>query len=312
MTIQEIKTLQVTLKIPETGEYDEFTEAAVRNFQIKNKIPVSGVVDNATKELLYKEGTDGMFSTDLRENRFTISKYLLKPDEYYSTEERKEWIFLHHTAGWNNPFRTVDTWEIDSRGKIGTEYVIGGRHPQTLDEKHDGTIVQCFPSHKNYAWHLGIGNTKVHRASIGIELCNFGWLVKDGDLFKTYISLGSDGKLIKGRGPTINPSEVCDLKREFRGQRYFHKYTDAQLYSLKQLLIKLANETGIDITKGLKERIKASIDPFTAFDFDPNIRDGKVKGLFCHTNVSPKNKYGGYEKWDLTPQPNVIDLILSI
>jgi len=312
MTLEEIKEIQRVLKLPQTADYDQLTEAAVRNFQIKNKIPVTGVVDNPTKELLFKEGTEGFVTSDLSENRHLISKYLLKSDEYYTTDEPKEWLFLHHTAGWNNPFGVVNDWETDTRGRIGTEYVIGGRHLQTMDAKYDGTIVQCFPSHKNYAWHIGIGNTKVHRASIGIEVCNFGWLVKDGNEFKTYVSLDSAGKVIKGKGPIVNLSEVCDLGREFRGKRYFHKYTDAQLDSLRYLILKIANETGIDVRKGLKERIKSAVDPFTAFDFDPNVVSGKVKGLYCHTNVSPKNKYGGWEKWDMNPQPGVLDLITSL
>jgi N-acetyl-anhydromuramyl-L-alanine amidase AmpD len=312
MTVSEIKKIQKELNIPLTGKYDSFTKAAVKNFQQKNKLPATGIFDNSTKELLLKDSTEGLLTTDLSENKHIINRYLLKPEEYYTTNENKEWLFLHHTAGWNNPFAVVDAWEADTRGKIGTEYIVGGRHIQTLDAKYDGQIVQCFPSHKNYAWHLGIGNTKVHRASIGIEVCNFGWLVKDGNDFKTYISLDNTGKIVKGRGPIVNPSEVCDLGKEFRGFRYYHKYTDAQLSSLKYLITKIANETGIDITKGLKERIRRSTDPFAAFDFDPNVVAGKVKGLYCHTNVSARNKYGGFDKWDITPQQGVIDMILSL
>lgn len=310
MTNIEIKNIQEVLKLPQTGVYDQLTEAAIKNFQQKNKLPVTGVFDNPTKELLLKDSTDGMLTTDLSDNQHVISKYLLKSDEYFTTDEPNEWLFLHHTAGWNNPFAVVNDWETDTRGKIGTEYIIGGRHLQTMDEKYDGTIVQCFPSHKNYAWHLGIGNTKVHRASIGIEVCNFGWLVKEGNEFRTYPTKRPDGTIRKG--VLVNPSEVCDLKKDFRGYRYYHKVTDDQLASLKYLILKIANETGIDVRKGLKERIKASKDPFTAFDFDPNIVAGKVKGLFCHTNVSPMSKWKTFEKWDLNPQPGVLDLITSL
>lgn len=310
MTLEEIKDLQRALNLPLTAEYDQLTEAAVRNFQTKNKIPVSGIFDNATKELLLSGDTGGMISTDLSENTHTISKYLLKSDEYFTTDEPKEWLFLHHTAGWNNPFAVVNDWENDTRGKIGTEYIIGGSHLQSLDSKYDGTIVQCMPSHKCYGWHLGIGNTKVHRASIGIEVCNFGWLVKDGNEFRTYPTKRPDGTIRKG--VLVTPSEVCDLKKDFRGYRYYHKVTDEQLSSLRYLINKIANETGIDVRKGLKERIKNAVDPFTAFDYDPNIVAGKVKGLYCHTNVSPMNKWKSFEKWDMNPQQGVLDLITSI
>lgn len=313
MTTNEIKELQAALKIPQTGEYDDFTEAAVRNFQSKNNLKADGIVGNNTREILLRETNLGNISSDLMETSSnSIKTYLLKKDEYFTTDEPKEWLFLHHTAGFSNPYATVNDWESDTRGKVGTQYLIGGRHLQTLDAKYDGEIVQCMPSYKNYGWHLGIGNTKVHRASIGVEVCNFGWLVKDGNDFKTYVSLDNSGKIVKGKGPVVNPKEVCDLKSEFRGKRYFHAYTEAQILSLKYLIQKIGKETGIDVTLGLKERLKTAKDPFTAFDYDPNVVSGKVKGLFCHTHVSPKNKWGHFEKWDLYPSPIVIEMITSL
>lgn len=309
MTTNEIRQLQEALKIPQTGEYDQFTEAAVRNFQIKNNLNPTGILDNQTKELLFKEVSNGTISTDLSEKFGGIKHQLLQPNEYSRTDEKKEWLFLHHTAGWNNPFAVVTDWELDKRGQVGTQFIVGGRHLQTLDEKYDGQIVQCMPDYKCYGWHLGIGNTKVHRSSVGIELCNFGWLVKDGRDFRTYPILDSKGRLVR-KGVVVNPKEIVDLKREFRGYRYFHKYSENQLMALKYLIEKIGKDIGIDITSGLKEKIKK--DPLTAFDYDDNVRTGKLKGLFCHTHVSPPNKWGNFEKWDLFPQDEVIQLILSL
>ena len=48
-----------------------------------------------------------------------------------------------------------------------------------------------------------------------------------------------------------------------------------------------------------------------AFDYDANIVRS-ADGLFTHTNVSPKNKWGNFEKWDLFPQDELIDLIKSL
>ena len=61
----------------------------------------------------------------------------------------------------------------------------------------------------------------------------------------------------------------------------------------------------------MKERLK-KMDPWKAFDFDQEIVSGKQKGLFCHSNVSPKNKFGNYEKWDWFPQNELCDLINSL
>lgn len=307
----EIEFIQKALKIPVTGEVDQFTESAIRNFQIKNQLDPTGKIDNQIKELLISENSnEGKASTDLSETASAIKNQFLNSDEYFKTNEKKEWLFLHHTAGWNNPSLVATDWENDSRDKVATQFIIGGRNIQTLEEKYDGQIVQCLPDYSCSGWHLGIGNTAVHRASVGIELCNFGWLVKDGRDFRTYPILDSKGKVIR-KGVVVNQSEVVTLKQEFRGFKYYQKYSDNQLMSLLYLIKKIGSDLGIDISQGLKERIKSK-GPFEAFSYDQDIKDGKVKGLFCHTNVSPANKWGNYEKWDLFPQDDVVDLILSL
>lgn len=307
-----INELQKILNIPETGEYDDFTEAAVRNFQLKNSLSVTGIVDNETKELLFPKTFEGFISTDLSEPHQTdvpdkislaiknrpIKRKDPKGQENYFERSPKESLFLHFTAGWDNPYSVIKDWENDTRGPIATQFVIGGVHGQTLATQFDGEIVQCM-SYENYAWHLGIGNTSVHRNSIGIEMCCLGPLTKRvGDYFMW------DNKRVR-------PEIIIDLKREFRGHQYFQRLSENQLKSLDFLIRKIGKETGIDITKGMKERLK-TMDPWKAFDYDPSVVSGKDKGLFCHSNVSPKNKYGNYEKWDWFPQEELIDLINSL
>lgn len=315
-----IKEVQEVLNIPVTGEFDNFTESAVKNFQLKNGLPATGVVDNETRELLLKKENIGFISTDLHEpfilnQEFIVKKVQIKEktswteivkgkkvvkeiNNYFHGPTKKDSIFLHFTAGWDNPYSTITDWENDKRGEVCTQFVIGGRNGQTLEDKYNGEIVQCL-EYGNYGWHLGIGNTAVHRNSIGIEVCSLGPLTKRLNDYYMWAN------------KRVNPSEVIDLKREFRGHRYFHRINDTQLNSLKFLLEKIARDTGIDITKGMKERL-AKYDTWKAFDFDQEIKDGRVKGLFCHTNVSPPNRWGGYEKWDWFPQPELIDLIHSL
>lgn len=305
-----IKEIQELLNIPVTGEFDKFTEAAVRNFQLKNSIPVTGVVDNETKEKLIPNKNDGFISTDLSElpksidkDDFLIKKYPIKKldpkgKENYFVSSPKESLFLHFTAGWDNPYYVVKAWEKDIRGPIVTQFVVGGIHGQTLASQFDGEIVQCL-EYPNYGWHLGIGNTSVHRNSIGIEICCLGPLTKR---LNDYFMWGNK---------RVSPEIIIDLKREFRGYRYFHKLSENQLKSLNFLIRKIGSDTGIDITKGMKQRLK-TMDPWKAFDYNVDVVSGKDKGLFCHSNVSPKNRFGNYEKWDYFPQPELIDLINSL
>lgn len=293
--MKTIKEIQQELGIEVTGIADEFTQAAWRNYCIKNNLTYEPLVSNEFVPAEYDQKL-GFISTDSQEQP-KIKSYPLKRGQFFDGPVKKDSIFLHFTAGWENPYNVVNDWNNDKRGQVGTQFVIGGRNCQTLEDKWDGEIVECM-TYKNYGWHLGIGNTRLHRESIGIEICNFGPLTKVGNEFFSWAN------------KRVNPKEIIDLKRDFRGYRYFHRITEEQLNSLRFLLTKIAQDTGIDIKKGLKERIKK--DRWSAFDFDPEIRDGKKQGLFTHTNVSGPNKWGGFDKWDWYPDPNLIDLINSL
>lgn len=279
---------------------ERLIEAAKKNEAIKKGEIIDSKIIQPTQASESKpdKKDNGLLDSDLSEKIIKINDYKLKKGQYYSTSGKKEYVFLHFTAGWENPYNVVNDWNSDSRGAIGTQFVIGGRNAQTLSEKYDGEIVQCM-TYKDYAWHLGIGNNQVHRNSIGIEICNWGPL--------NYIA----GDYLTWANKSIKESEIVKLSKDFRGKRYFHKLTDEQLHSINFLLAKISKDTGIDITNGLKERIK-KLGPWKAFDYDPTIKTGSQKGLFCHTNVSGPNRYGNYEKWDWWPQEELVDLINSL
>ena len=72
------------------------------------------------------------------ENGLVVEKYFLPRGEYKAGPTNKEYVFLHHTAGWHNPFKTIDHWGRDSRGAVATEFVLGGQSVKGNDNKYDG------------------------------------------------------------------------------------------------------------------------------------------------------------------------------
>lgn len=293
----QITEIQAKLGIPQTGILDEFTQSAWKNYSIKNNIPYEPLVGDGIEPEEHHDPKIGFLTTD-KSDAPKIKSYPLKAGQFQVGPTKKDSLFLHFTAGWENPYNVVNDWNNDTRGTIGTQFVIGGRNCQTLVDKYDGEIVECM-NYKNYAWHLGIGNVPLHRNSIGIEICNFGPLKR----------IGSD--YFSWANKRVVPSEIVELSKDFRGYKFFHKITNDQLHALNFLIAKIAKDTGIDPTKGLKERLK-KMDPWKAFDYDQDIKDGKEKGLFCHTNVSGPNKWKNYEKFDLAPQDEIVDLINSL
>lgn len=291
----DIRTINIQkyFRIPETGVLDNLTRAAITNHQLKTGRPPTGILsDDLYNEIIKGSNIMTGLSTDLSENKLPLLSYNYMPkDEYYQETTKKEYIFLHHTAGWSDPYATISQWVNDPRGKIATQYVIGGINSKTSDTKHDGKIVKTFPEN-GYAWHLGDVNSYMHKHSIGIEICNFGWLTQRGNNYYTYVNT------------MVKSDQVCDLGYTFRGYRYWHSYSSAQIASLRQLILYLADVHSIDIKRGLIERLK-TMGPGAAFDYFDAAKNGEVKGLLSHTSVRK-------DKFDIYPHPNIISMLNSL
>ncbi len=289
--------IQEFLQIPVDRHFGPKTQAAVISYQRRNYLVSDGVVGPKTLEHM------GILDTDSKVNLYfttieglKIARHHLPEGEYIKPElgtpQVNDYLFLHHTAGWNNPFRCVDHWAKDKRGRVATEFVVGGLNMRNGDNMYDGTVVQAFPEGMQ-GWHLGAtGSYYMNRHSVGIEVCNFGYLKKSGTGYKNYVSVRAEDE------------QVVDLGFEFRGFQYWHKYSDEQIRSLKKLIIHIANRDNIDIRKGLVEWIHAK-GAKEAFEFDQNAYEGKVKGLLTHTNVRK-------DKFDMFPQQELIDMLISL
>ena len=307
MTTDIICKIQQVLGFEETGILDQHTKAGIKNFQIQMGFSATGDLDDKTFEAFTKRykldeikitQTDSDASTDLSETdvAYKIDELMLSKDEYvteYGKIKGRKHIFLHHTSGWNDPIATIKDWENDARGKIGTHYVIGGTNLKTDDERVDGLIVKCIPD-DYFAWHLGSTskdgiNFEMHKTSIGIEICNFGYLTQKNGKFYTYT------------GQVVPQKYVCDLGFKFRGYQYWHKYTEAQIESLEHLLTMLGKKYSIDLSKGLVARLM-KLSANDAFEYSKDALSGKLTGILSHTNVRK-------DKFDVFPQKELVDML---
>tara|TARA_R110001592_G_scaffold87117_3_gene257223 strand:- start:6898 stop:7839 length:942 start_codon:yes stop_codon:yes gene_type:complete len=304
---KEVKDLQQFLGLTADGIFGSKTEEAVKKWQWENGLTMDGIVGPETSKYM------GLMSTDLSETVYTtsnglsIEQYFLPKGEYLEGPTKKEYAFLHHTAGWHKPKQVVDSWGRDKRGPVGTEFVLGGQSIKGNSTKYDGELLQCMPE-GDCGWHLGIGRTYMHTHSVGIEVCAFGqltqggyykkinkkkvWISKDKNKFYTYV------------GTEAHPEQIAKLSQEFRGFKHYHKYSDKQIEVLKNWILFIADRDNIDVRDGLVKWIKED-GPFKAFEFNGNAYYGKVKGLLTHTNI----KSG---KWDMFPQPELIDMLVSL
>jgi N-acetyl-anhydromuramyl-L-alanine amidase AmpD len=203
----------------------------------------------------------------------------LKSSQYFQEDVPKNQIYLHHTAGNGDPVGVAKYWD-SNKDKIGTAFVIGNK----------GTIVQCFSS-REWAYHLGLKNAPfsniglpykaLDKNSIGIEVCNWGMLKESNGNFYNYV------------GGIVDSINVTKLEKPFKGYLYWHKYTDEQIESLRQLLVYLC-ET-YDISKDYKDDI---------WDLCKRAMKGE-NGIFTHNSVRK-------DKSDMYPCPRVIEMLKNL
>ena len=294
-----VKELQTALNLSADGIFGADTELAVRRFQSENGLTADGVVGTKTWEAI---GIDTDSEAAAEESQYTtkdgltIDRQYLDKDEYVRDYGKIEPLgfFLHHTAGWDNPYNTVSQWNKDKRGRVATQYCIGGSNVKGNGSKHDGVVVECFPN--NYlGWHLGkVGSFKISKLSGGVELNNFGYLKKKGDKYYTYVNT------------EVKPQFVCDLGYKFRGHQYWHAYTDKQIESLRLLILHLRDiYPKMDLVNGLPKLLKEGVHPKDAFEFNTDAYNAKQFGLWTHTNVRK-------DKFDCFPQPELVEMLKQL
>ena len=293
-----VKELQTALDLSADGIFGSGTELAVRRFQLENGLTADGIVGTKTWEAI---GIDTDTAAAAEESQYTtkdglvIDRQYLDKDEYVRDYGKIEPLgfFLHHTAGWDNPYNTVSQWNKDKRGRVATQYCIGGSNVKGKT-KHDGVVVECFPN--NYlGWHLGkVGSFKISKLSGGVELNNFGYLKKKGDKYYTYVNT------------EVKPEYVCDLGYKFRGHQYWHAYTDKQIESLRLLILHLRDiYPKMDLANGLPKLLKDGVHPKDAFEFNTDAYNAKQFGLWTHTNVRK-------DKFDCFPQPELVEMLKQL
>lgn len=290
----EVEKLQQILKLAADGIFGSDTEAAVKQWQANNGLSADGMVGPNTWGKMQTSGEVVQEESAIKEDGLTIEKYFLAEGQYKNELTNKEYLFLHHTESWGNPFKVVDIW-AGNDSQIATEFLIGGPSIKGNDASHDGRIIQAFPE-GHYAWHLGLpagGSGYMHTHSVGIEVCNFGHLTDEGKAYQ---------------GTTAVPSQRVELPDPFRGYKLWHRYSDTQIENLRKLILHIAARDNIDVRAGLVEEIRNK--GAAAFDFNQDAFVGNIKGMWTHTNVRKTNET--HVKRDMFPQPELMDMLMGL
>lgn len=218
-----------------------------------------------------------------------IKQVPLKETQYFKEEIKKTQIVLHHTAGNSSGVGTIKMWDTDDRGRIATCVTISGKGASK--DTYDGEICQAFSS-KYWAYHLGIKGDvfranglpvkSLDKTSIGIEICSWGPLEKKGDKFYNYVDR------------EVPADQVTELETPYKGYKYYHRYTDAQIESTKNLLLYWRDTYGINLTYNETDMWSVS-----------------KRALSGDNGVYTHNSYRK-DKTDIHPCPRMIAMLKSL
>jgi len=247
------------------GVFGAKTEQALKAFQKSQLTKDSGVLDLETEAILLPIILP------------CATKMFLKRGQYRHTTSVKSGVCLHHTAGGSLAENVVNVWNGDDRGRVATHFIVGGK----------GEIVQAMPlqcwGHHILMERVGLKNDiQINSGYVGIEICNWGYLDKVGNSFYNY------------KGGVMRPVEVETLQAPFMGKLHWHKYTDAQVQSVRLILAQLKELYGF-----IYESLPLDA---TWLELDKRAQEGK-RVLTTHTN------FEGKYKADCSPQKAFFKMI---
>lgn len=197
--------------------------------------------------------------------------------DYYREKFAKTQIYLHHTAGADNG-KGVFSWWGRTQTRVATCVIIN----------RNGDIMQGYSS-KYWAYHLGLKSATfkafglrympLDRSSIGIEITNWGGLTKKKSKYYNYL------------GGEVKKEDVIEL--DFKGYKYYHNYTDAQIAAVSELLA---------LWEG-KYNIKAKYNK-DIFKVCQRALKGE-SGVYTHNSVRE-------DKNDVYPHPKLIEMLKAL
>lgn len=203
-----------------------------------------------------------------------------RKDQYVRETTNKNQVVIHHTVSGDNAKAVTRYWGSDKR-RVATCIIIS----------RDGTPYQLFSS-RYWGYHLGvkaktfanygIPYKKLDKYSIGVELTNWGGLKK------------IDGKFYNAYGGVVT-TDIVEYPDGYRGFKYFQKYTDAQIQTLKELLIYWNGVYDIPLDyKGNDNEYDLSLDALNG-----------ASGVYSHTSFRS-------DKSDFHSQKEMLDMLKNL
>lgn len=205
-------------------------------------------------------------------------------DQYIRKEYPKSQIILHHTVSGGSAKAVASYW-AGKPSRIATCIIIDkpGVPYQLFSSKYWGGHVGGKRSMAKSFGKYGLEYRNCSQPSIGVEIISWGGLkMIDGKLYNCYGGEYKEGDV----KPTY-------FEEGYRGYNYYDSYTEAQIETLRQLLLYWNQRYGISLEYNED-----------MWDVSEDALKGK-NGIWAHTSFR-------FDKSDIFPQENMVEMLKNL
>lgn len=226
---------------------------------------------------------DGIFGN---QTYAALYKELLNPIQvpfegnYFPAEYNKKQIVIHHTAGWDNARGVFEWWTNDKVKHVATAVAVNdaGELYKGFSEDFWAHHLGCKSSHFN-KFSLTNINTQLNKASVALEICNWGQLTKEGGKFYNYL----------GKEVTCDVTEVS-----YRGFNYFESITDKEVDTVRKWVLLMA----------IRFDIPLDYNDYNLWNVNADALSGKA-GVYTHGSFRD-------DKVDVYPHPEIVKMLKTL
>jgi len=223
-----------------------------------------------------------------------VKKIFFPGNQYVQRKTLKDIFVIHHSAGWDDARQMYDIWASDTSGRVCTAYGItdNGIVYQGFDTAYWGHALYVNAPRNliNGMYKSQLHNRNLNSRAIQVELCNWGALFeKDGKLY-AWPAYTTNKWVTKYEVPR---NKAIYYEDGFRGFRWYERYTDDEIESLRKLILHHHEKDGI--------RLDYYDDMWNVSD---NALSG-VPGIWTHVSYRT-------DKSDCHPQPELIQMLKSL
>ena len=254
-------------------------------FNLLHELGYKDIKDYQSKNGLVVDGLFGMMSYTKLYNQILKVVDMNFEGYYFKEVYPKKQIIWHHSAGWDNARGMFEWWKSDGKTHVATSIGItdDGVVSKGFDESFWAGSIGCdakvftsngIPLIWNSSKTMVMNNILLDQGAIAVEICNWGNLIeKNGNLYSW-----SDTLIPRDKAVELN----------YKTYKYFEKYTEAEVKSLKYWTLLNAIRFNIPLFYSYEDMFKVSKKALSG-----------QPGLFTH------NSYR-FDKTDVSPQDSVI------